>query len=139
MTQPFFAPATRTAEVRPTQRPESPEVGRPAKPGLTRHPGEGPLRGTPAPNEGYAFVLARRALVDDSATAPASHHDLVTAVALLAAKRAGADRRAPSARDVEWARGVVATLAGSIAGVGHNYSAQRRLVDSVSLEESPAF
>ena len=134
MTQPFFSPASRTAQVRATQRPASPDGNRLAKPGLTRHPGAGPLRGTPAPNEGYAFVMARRALEGVEVTPPVSHHDLVTAVAVLAAKRAGADRRAPSPSDVAWAKAVATSRMSELAGVGHSYPAQRRFVDSVDLE-----
>ncbi|NNN03357.1 MAG: hypothetical protein HKL87_05115 [Acidimicrobiaceae bacterium] len=135
MTQPFFSPSTRAGEVRPSQHIAVPELGRPQKVGVSRHPGEGSFRGTPAPNEGYAFVLARRALDNVVAPAPASHHDLVTAVALLGAKRAGADMRAPTASDVAWASRVVESRGGSLAGLSHSYPMQRRFVDSVDLGE----
>ena len=78
--------------------------------------------------------MARRALEGVEVTPPASHHDLVTAVAVLAAKRAGADRRAPSPSDVAWAKAVATSRMSELAGVGHSYPAQRRFVDSVDLE-----
>jgi hypothetical protein len=146
VTQPTFVPVADSAAVRPTVRTAVPEVGRTKKAGLLGAPtvSGGASQGAPGPDGGYALRLAEEILseahVDD-----VGHHDLVTGVAMLAAKRAALAGRGPSKGDVEVAcdlfqlrthadDDVAADRRRRFSGIGHSYFEQRRFVDDVPVE-----
>lgn len=139
MTQPTFSPVSRSGEVRPTEKTATPEIGRVKKAGLLRHPPTGPLSGTQAPGEGFALSLAERECASLH-VAGIEHHDLVTGIALVAAKRASLAGRAPTVYDVRVALDIFGlrdgdTPRGDFAGLAHSYVAQRRFVDDVTEEQ----
>jgi hypothetical protein len=140
VTQPTFFPASRSGEVRPTQTTSTPEIGRAKKPGLLRHVSSASLTGTNAPGEGFALTLAERECADLHVDG-VDHHDLVTGIALVAAKRASIAGRAPSVYDVRAAlehfglRGHEPVPTSDFAGLAHSYAAQRRFVDAVSEKD----
>jgi hypothetical protein len=136
-------PVADSAAVRASSTTATPEIGRVKKAGLlgrpTVHGGSG--QGTPGPDAGYAMTLAERALADAHVESE-SHHDLVTGVALLAAKRAALVGRGPTKTDVEVAMDLFGLRAHAsdevitdrrrrFSGLGHSYFAQRRFVDSI--------
>jgi hypothetical protein len=126
----------------------TPEIGRVKKAGLLGAPSEdaGRGRGTPGPDGGYALTLVERAVHNLHVT-DVSHHDLVTGIAALAAKRAASYGRGPCMPDVVVALDlfdfrvtdpdptVVAARATLFAGVGHSYFATRALVDAVDNDD----
>ncbi len=118
----------------------TPEIGRPPKAGLLRHVANVAGAGTPAPGEGFALTLAER----ECATlhpVGVDHHDLVTGIALVAAKRASLAGRGPTLYDVRAAlelfglRGDAPLATAAFAGLAHSYVAQRRFVDNVTEEQ----
>jgi len=138
VSQPRFSLVAAAAEVRPTAPTATPELGRQPKAGLQRHAASSPFAGTPAPGEGFALTLAVHACAVLSLPDGVDRHDVQTAVALVAAKRASLAGRAPTIYDV---RAVIellgltsesATNFSVVAGLSHSYAAQRRFVDAVS-------
>lgn len=143
MSQPTFVPISPAGAVRAV-RPTTPVRSVVVKPGLQRHATVGVGTGTPAPNEGFAFTLAERAL---AAVTFVHHHDradVVCGVALLAAKRANVLGRAPTSTDVAVVLELF-RLKGRVrlepsytkpfAGLSHSYVAQRAFVDEVSAAD----
>jgi len=69
------------------------------------------------------------------------HHDLVTAIGLVAAKRASLAGRGPTVYDVRVALDVFGLREGApadaseFAGLAHSYVAQRRFVDAVTEDQ----
>jgi hypothetical protein len=147
MTQPSFVPIAKVDQVRPALQLEVPtgwtgnrpgEVTFPARPG-------GRTLGAPGPDQGFALSLARRFEQQLLLGKAESLEDFMLGCALLAARRAGLYGRAPSIYDlvvvyelfgflgpVEPA--LVAERAVRFRGLTHDYSTQRRLVDSVPEE-----
>ncbi len=153
MTQPSFVPVADSGAVRRTMATETPQIGRPKKPGLLGAPSKdsGSGRGTTGPDGGYALTLVQRAIHELEFAPGESHHDLEVGIAALAAKRAALSGRAPCASDVEVALDlfelrvsasdrVLADRIVRFRGVGHSYFALRHFVDTVSdasLRQSP--
>ncbi len=123
----------------------TPELGRPRKAGLQGSPHlfDGRGAGTPAPDGGYALTIAEREVAKLSFDHEHDRHDVVAAVAVVAAKRASLVGRGPTLSDVRVALdllglGDVASvdhgLASRFAGLAHSYFAQRAFADSVDGE-----
>jgi hypothetical protein len=142
VTQPTFVPITEAATVRPSMATPTPEIGRPKKAGLLGRPSVsgGPQHGSTGPDGGYALTLAERALATIHLEG-VGHHDALTGVALLAARRAASAGRSPASSDVEVAVDLLglrsdeprarADARRRLTGIAHDYSAQRRFVDDV--------
>lgn len=119
------------------------ELGRKVKPGTLRHSSlQGQGRGTPAPNEGFAFSLAQHILEQRRFAHEHDRADVMTGIALVAAKIASRAHRGPSASDVHTALEhfgiatagtITSKQAAPFAGLAHDYFAQRRFVDAVDL------
>jgi hypothetical protein len=125
---------------------QTPEFGRPSKPGLQRsaHPGSGPGYGTPAPGEGFALTIAHRECAKLNFVHAHDRLDVELGVALVGAKRASLVGRGPILDDVHVAMGLFGLrasdaidheLARPFAGLAHSYVAQRRFVDAVNVEQ----
>ncbi len=118
----------------------TPEIGRIPKAGLLRHVPVVEGAGTPAPGEGYALTLAERECAELHVHG-VDHHDLVTGIALVAAKRASLAGRGPTVYDVRAAldlfglRGDGPVTTAAFAGIAHSYAAQRRFVDNVTEDQ----
>jgi hypothetical protein len=154
MTQPSFVPVADSSAVRRTMATETPEIGRPKKPGLLGSPtnDSGTGRGSPGPDGGYALTLAERAVHELVLEPGESHHDVEVGVAALASKRASLSGRAPCATDVDVAldlfefrvlasERVLADRLIRFRGLGHDYFALRRFVDGISdaiLRQAPS-
>ncbi len=132
--------------VRPAMTTHTPELGRPAKPGLQRSPHRAVAanRGTPAPDEGYALTLAHAEVATRTFEHDHDRHDVELGVGLVAAKRASLIGRGPTLGDVRVAMSVLgldrgdvvdARAAAPFAGLAHSYVAQRRFVDSVADDQ----
>lgn len=140
MSQPSYVPISPAGEVRPSMKAQNPEIGRTKKKGLLGAPRahKGANAGTPAPNEGFAFTLAERALQAVLFEHDHDRHDVVTGVALLAGKRASEIGRAPIAKDIQavlkefelTGAKVSAAQCKEFAGLAHSYAAQRAFVDA---------
>ena len=144
MTQPTFVPISEADQVRPARHlhvPGSWTATRPAEVRTPLAPG-GRGVGTPGPDAGFALRLVRRFEHDLKLTPGESEHDVLTGVALIAARRAAAFGRAPSIYDVQFALNfwcfledapadLVAMRRPSFSAVAHDYTAQRDLVDSI--------
>lgn len=102
--------------------------------------------GTPGPDQGFALRLARR-FEDRLRLLPGeSAEDAIVGCALVGVRRAALFGRAPSVYDVELAfhlfgllddappEGLVAVRRRVFPAVGHDYDAQRTLVDMVPEE-----
>jgi len=148
MTQPSYVPIAEADQVRPSLRLEPPRVwvpDRPAELRLPVRPG-GPRRGTPGPDQGYALRLARRVERSLVLQPGEAVHDVVVGVALLAARRAALFGRAPTIFDIQavvalWgfleaepSEALVEERRAAFSGVGHDYPAQRALIDRVPEE-----
>jgi hypothetical protein len=125
---------------------QTPEFGRPSKPGLQRsaHPGSGLGYGTPAPGEGFALTIAHRECAKLNFARSHDRHDVELGVALVGAKRASLVGRGPILDDVHVAmdlfglRGaevINRELARPFSGLAHSYVVQRRFVDAVSVDQ----
>jgi hypothetical protein len=148
MTQPTFVPIAEADQVRPARHlhvPGSWTTSRPAEaagPAVRR----GRTLGTPGPDSGFALRLANRFEEDLKLAEGESAHDVLTGVALVAAKRAALFGRAPSVYDVRFALDLWGWLQEDVpadrraerralfSGVSHDYVAQRAVVDSVAEE-----
>lgn len=147
MTQPTFVPIAEADQVRPARHLHVPG------PWTQSRPGEvvGPVRargrdiGTPGPDQGFALRLAHRFEHELQLGEGETEHDLLTGVALIAAKRAALFGRAPCIYDVQFALNLWGLLAevppelrerrrAAFSSVAHDYVAQRELVDSVPEE-----
>jgi hypothetical protein len=107
--------------------------------------------GSPGPDAGFALRLVRRFEHQVKLTPGESEHDVLTGVALVAARRAAVFGRAPSIYDVQFAlnlwgfledapEDLVTDRRKAFSAVSHDYVAQRTLVDSVDediLRRSP--
>lgn len=102
------------------------------------------LRGTPGPNEGFAYALAERAASNLQLGAHEHAEDAIALVAEVAMKRAASFRRAPVVGDVELAIELFGydgradsqfteLRCQRVAGAAHDYPRRRALVDSVPL------
>ena len=122
---------------------QTPELGRPKKPGLQRSPDRVSARnhGTPAPGEGYALTLAHHEVAALGFAHDHDRHDVELGVGLVAAKRASLIGRGPTPGDVRVALSVLgldrvevvdARAAAPFVGLAHSYVAQRRFVDAVA-------
>ncbi len=145
MTQPSFVPISEVDQVRPARRLQVPAAWQPDRPAEVRVPVRpgGPRTGTPGPDQGFALRLARR-FEDRLVLQPGeSPDDVVVGCALVAARRSAVFGRAPSIYDVEFAlrlfgyldpsppEGLVNLRRRVFPAVGHDYDAQRGLVDMV--------
>ncbi|HUZ10758.1 MAG TPA: hypothetical protein VMU76_11400 [Acidimicrobiales bacterium] len=144
MTQPSFVPIAEGDQVRPALRLRVPGHWLPSRPADLRPPGQPTGRGfgKPGPDQGFALRLARRLEDRLRLSAGESAEDVIVGCALLASRRAGSAGRAPSVHDVKAALALFGFLADAPAdlvaertarfrSVAHEYTAQRRLVDSV--------
>ena len=104
--------------------------------------GTGALLGTPGPNVGYAYSLARRAAERFRLALHESAEDVVPVVAELAGRRAAAFGRGPTMTDVEHAAAILGydraadpewarARARLVHEAGHLYVRRRALVDAV--------
>ena len=147
MTQPSFVPIAEGDQVRPALRLQAPGHWTPSRPADLRPPGQPTGRGfgKPGPDQGFALHLARRFEERLRLAAGESAEDVVVGTALLATRRAGLAGRAPCAHDVNVALSLFGFLADAPADLvaerrmrfrsaAHEYTAQRRLVDSVPEE-----
>lgn len=102
----------------------------------------GSLLGTPGPNVGYAYSLARRAAERFWLGLHESADDVVPVVAELAGRRAAAFGRGPTMTDVEHAAAILGydraadpewarSRARLVHEAGHLYVRRRALVDAV--------
>ena len=146
MTQPTFVPITNAERVRPVV--PQPVPGRAvAKNGEVRVPSQptGSMLGDPGPDQGYALLLAHRMADRLVLRSDEDRHDVEVGAALLAGRRASMYGRAPSIYDLEVALGIFGYLGeapqdlvdyrrGLFQSIGHSYTAQRALVDSVPEE-----
>jgi len=144
MTQPSFVPIATTDQVRPALRLEVHAgwtAGRPGELEFPVRPG-GRTLGAPGPDQGYALGLARRFEPLLLLGRAESAEEVMLGCALLASRRAGLFGRAPCIHDlltvyelfgflgpVEPA--LVAERAARFRGLSHDYTVQRRLVDSI--------
>jgi hypothetical protein len=147
MTQPSFVPIAEADQVRPALRLEMPRRWSPDRPADHKGPGQpsGRRLGSPGPDQGFALRLARRVEPTLTLESDESAEDVTLGVALVAARRAASFGRAPSIHDV---RAAVALFgldgqapaplrtarAKAFAGVSHEYTRQRALVDGVPEE-----
>jgi hypothetical protein len=102
---------------------------------------QGPLRGAPGPNIGWAYTLANR-VKDRLRLGPHEHiDDAIAVIAAIAARRAGLFGRAPVIRDVEFAAALLGydttdefteTRAALVHDASHDYYRRRALVDTIS-------
>ncbi|MEI6709477.1 MAG: hypothetical protein WCL17_00675 [Actinomycetota bacterium] len=139
MSQPSYVPISPAGEVRPSMKTQNPEIGRVPKKGLLGAPrvNSGANAGTPAPNEGFAFTVAERVLAKFKFEHEHDRHNVVTAVALLAGKRASVSGRAPTLNDIHAVMAefeltgskISAAQGAEFAGLAHSYPAQRNFVD----------
>lgn len=153
MTQPTFVPISEADQVRPARHlhvPGSWTASRPADL-RTPHVPSGRGMGSPGPDAGFALRLVRRFEHQVKLTPGESEHDVLTGVALVAARRAAVFGRAPSIYDVQFAlnlwgfledapEDLVTDRRKAFSAVSHDYVAQRTLVDSVDediLRRSP--
>jgi hypothetical protein len=98
--------------------------------------------GNQAPGEGFALTLAEREVHERGCVNHHDAHDLATALALLAAKRASLVGRGPARSDVVAAWTVLGLPQGAVShqqcapfrGLAHDYFAQRRFADAVSAD-----
>ena len=147
MTQPTFVPIAEADQVRPARHLHVPGTWTQSRPAEVVGPvrQRGPDMGTPGPDSGFAFRLARRFEHALRLTEGESEHDALFGAALVAAKRAALFGRAPSIYDVQVALNLwgfldddppelVATRRAAFSAISHDYVAQRQLVDSVPEE-----
>jgi hypothetical protein len=144
MTQPTFVPIAEADQVRPARHLNVPGTWTQSRPAEV----VGPVRhrsrdmGTPGPDSGFAFRLARRFEHELRLSEGESAHDVLFGTALVAAKRAALFGRAPSIYDVQVALNLwgfldeappalAATRRAAFSAISHDYVAQRQLVDSV--------
>jgi hypothetical protein len=144
MTQPSFVPIARADQVRPALHLEVHQGWVAKRPGEIRFPARpgGRTLGAPGPDQGYALRLARRFESQLQLDQAESAEDVILGCALLAARRAGLFGRAPCIFDLvvvyelfgflgPLEPALVAERAAQFRGLSHDYSLQRRLVDSV--------
>jgi hypothetical protein len=131
----------------------------PARPWYAQRPGDlphrqpsGPKLGTPAPDPGYALVLARRFDERLRLTAGENAEDVIAGCVAVALRRCSMLGRAPCIYDVELAFGVWGFLDDAplelvtfrkklFEGARHQYWNQREIVDRVredALRSTPA-
>ena len=147
MTQPTFVPIAEADQVRPARHLHVPGPWTASRPAEVVGPVHlrGRSLGTPGPDQGFAMRLARRFEHDLKLGEGESENDVLTGVALIAAKRAALFGRAPSVYDVQFALSLWGLLddvppelqerrRAVFASVAHDYVAQRRLVDSIPEE-----
>ena len=150
MTQPSFVPIAEADQVRGARHLRVPAGWSPDRPAELvtplRRSGKG--RGTQGPDQGYALTLARR-LEPQLVLAPGeSAEDVLRGCALLGSRRAALAGRAPCIYDVRAAAllfgflgtaepGLVEERRRLFRSVGHEYDAQRRLVDAVPEDSLP--
>jgi hypothetical protein len=140
MSQPTFVPVTVTGAVRTVVKAGAPVIGAKAKRGAVRHATTAKMNaGTPAPNEGYAYTLAER-VVHELSIAHHDAHDVATALAILASKRASTFGRAPAMPDLRVAQQLLGVMKGrsldtsKFSGLAHSYVAQRALSDAYDAQ-----
>jgi hypothetical protein len=147
MTQPTFVPIAEADQVRPARHLHVPGPWTASRPGEVVGPVQrrGRSVGTPGPDQGFALRLARRLGHELKLGEGESEHDVVTGVALIAAKRAALFGRAPCVYDVRFALSLWGFLddarpdqrerrRAAFSSVAHDYVAQRQLVDSIPDE-----
>lgn len=144
MAQPTFVPVPDAERVRPSIRQPVPSRARAGRPGELRSPSvpQGRGVGQTGPDSGFALSLAHRIAPRLHLRATEDRHDVERGIALLASRRAALSGRAPCIYDVEIAAalfgylddatdGLVAYRSGLFSGLGHDYVAQRALIDAV--------
>jgi hypothetical protein len=147
MTQPTFVPIAEADQVRPARHLHVPGPWTTSRPAELAgpHVRRGRSVGTPGPDSGFALRLAGRFEPELKLGEGESAHDVVTGVALVAAKRAALFGRAPSIYDVQFALNLwsllqdtpaelMAARRAAFSAVSHDYVAQRQLVDSIPEE-----
>jgi hypothetical protein len=150
MAQPDYVPLTTGERVRPAYRLSTPRhwhQDRPAEIADLRHP-EGPELGATGPDLGFGLKLAHR-VAERALLAEGEHRaDAVAGCFACGTRRASLYHRAPVVHDMEWAFTLWGFLPGApeelvafrrplFAGVAHDYTRQRALVDMVSEEVLP--
>jgi hypothetical protein len=133
-----------TDRVRPSSILPAPQPWHLDRPGeqLGLTPPSGGRLGSAGPDLGYGLKLAH--LLEPRLVVPSGEdrHDAVAACFACGARRSASFGRAPVIYDMEWAftlwgffggapEDLVAWRAGLVRGAGHDYSVQRRVVDSV--------
>jgi len=144
MTQPSFVPIAEADQVRPARSLSVPSAwvaSRPAELRTPHRPGGRGL-GTPGPDSGFALRLARRCAGELRLGPGEDVDDVVTACALVGARRAALTGRAPCVHDVRLAfaifglaapldAGMAADRADAFRGAAHDYVVQRALVERI--------
>jgi hypothetical protein len=155
MTQPTFVPIAEADQVRPARHLRAPGAWTASRPAELRTPTalKGRSVGTPGTDAGFALRLARRFAHDLKLREGETEHDVLVGCALIAARRAALNGRAPSIYDVQvalalWgflrddvAEELVAVRRQAFSSVSHDYVAQRHLVEAIpeeSLQLTPA-
>lgn len=147
MAQPDYVPLVSSDRVRPSRRLSIPGhwlQERPAEITSLRQP-TGPRLGATGPDLGFGLKLAKR--VSERAVLAEGEHldDVVTGCFACGARRASHFHRAPVIHDMEWAftlwgfmpgapEDLVAFRSPLFAGLSHDYSRCRALVDMVPQE-----
>jgi hypothetical protein len=144
MAQPNYVPLAATDRVRPANRLETPgrwEQERPAEL-ISLRPPTGPRFGATGPDLGFGLKLARR-VAERAVLGPDEHgEDVVIGCFGSGCRRSSHFHRAPTIYDMEWAFTLWGFMAGApaelvewrkgiFAGVSHDYSRQRVLVDLI--------
>jgi len=147
MTQPTFVPIAEADQVRPARHLHVPRPWTPSRPAEVVGPVQlrGRGVGTPGPDQGFALRLAHRFEHELMLGEGESAHDVLTGVALIAAKRAALLGRAPCIYDVQFALHLWGLLDDAppelrqrrrtaFSGLSHDYTIQRELIDSIPEE-----
>ncbi len=154
MTQPDYVPLQAQDRIRPSDRLTLPGTwtqDRPAELDELRPP-SGQQFGVTGPGLGFGLKLAKRFLDRLVLTEGEDPHDALAGCFVCGTRRAALYGRAPVIYDMEWAYGLwgylseapdelVALRVPLFRGAGHDYVAQRRIVDTVAeatLRLSPA-
>jgi len=147
MAQPDYVPLQSGDRVRPAYRLSTPghwAQDRPAELASLHHP-EGPELGATGPDLGFGLKLANR-VAERAVLADGEHRaDAVAGCFACGSRRASIFHRAPVVHDMELAFALWGFLPGApdelvayrrplFAGVAHEYTRQRALVDMVSEE-----
>jgi hypothetical protein len=145
VTQPDYVPLVAPDRIRPSERLTLPgpwTQDRPAELGDLTQP-KGAQFGVAGPDLGYGLKLAKRFLDRLVLTEGEDSHDVLAGCFACGTRRAAVFGRAPVIYDMDWAYtlwGFLAPAAPELValrvplfrGAGHDYSQQRRVVDTVA-------